>query len=300
LRPFLLKFQWLNGLLTITYLIWGYLRMGSHIKRRMTRLILVSIALGALLLFFPNIGQAPQAVFNFMSNTILEEKLPRYVIHKINPQAEGIVVKPSGSYDSIKIKIASQREALRQKWDAASAAEREEVIAEAGNVFTESLLNEIIPHWYGTVWDYNGYTDVPGSGQVACGYFVSTTLKHIGVNLNRYKLAQAYSLKAVEVLQGSKATNVSGVGQDSFVTYMETKKDGFYALGLDSHIGFVLVRNGKSYFIHSSNVWPGIVCIESARETVQFRWNNSFVVADLSNNESFLKKWMKQEAFIVP
>lgn len=266
----------------------------------MTRLILISIALGALLLFFPRIGQAPQAVFNFMSNAVLEEKLPRYVIHKINPKAEGIVVKPSGSYDSIKTEVASQRDALKKKWETASAANKEEVLAEVGTHFTESLLNEIIPHWYGTVWDYNGYTDVPGTGKVACGYFVSTTLKHMGVNLNRYKLAQAYSLKAVEVLNGSKAMNVSGVGQDSFVTYMETRNDGFYALGLDSHIGFVLVRKGKVYFLHSSNVWPGIVCIESARETVQFRWNNSFVVADLSNNEYFLKKWINQEAFIVP
>lgn len=265
----------------------------------MIRLFLISIVVVVPFFIVPGLKKAPKAVVEVASEVLPVKKRPRYVIHEIDLEKEKIVAKPAGSYDSIKQAITQQKIQLKARLDQASPEQQDAVWQEVGQAFTESLLNEVIPHWYGTKWDYNGYTDVPGEGLIACGYFVSTTLKHMGLNVNRYKLAQAYSLKSVEVLHGSKAINLTGVGQDSFVNYMEKQKDGFYTVGLDSHIGFVLVRNGISYFIHSSNVWPGIVCIESARKTVQFRWNNAFVLADLSNNKDFLKKWLNNTAFVV-
>jgi hypothetical protein len=45
-----------------------------------------------------------------------------------------------------------------------------------GTFIHHSLSKTIFPHWYGTVWDYNGYTNTPKNGVIACGYFVSTTL----------------------------------------------------------------------------------------------------------------------------
>jgi hypothetical protein len=50
------------------------------------------------------------------------------------------------------------------------------------------------------VWDYNGYTNTPKNGVIACGYFVSTTLKHFGFNLNRYDVAKKYSSSIVKTL----------------------------------------------------------------------------------------------------
>jgi len=266
----------------------------------MVRLIFIAIAVVAGGLLVPLATQNQQLSWRNLVNSIAHKKAPSYVLHDLDCESENIVIESKGEYDSVKAAISSSRIALKKKYETASIEEKPAVLKEASILFTESLLNEIIPHWYGTEWDYNGYTDIPGEGQVACGYFVSTTLKHIGVNVNRYKLAQTYSLQAVKVLQGGNAINLWGVGQDSFCTYIEAQKDGFYVVGLDHHIGYVLKRKGKAYFLNSSNLWPGTVCIESARKTLHFRWTNSFMLCDLSNNDSFLKKWLLSEAFVVP
>ena len=60
----------------------------------------------------------------------------------------------------------------------------------ANKIFTLFLLNNIIPHWYGTKQDFCAYTETPKQGVIACGILVSTTLKDMGLNVNRYKLAQ--------------------------------------------------------------------------------------------------------------
>ena len=57
------------------------------------------------------------------------------------------------------------------------------------NLSSDSIISEsfyyvmtdsVFPHWMGTKWDFNGVSNVPGKGMIACGYFVSTTLKHVG------------------------------------------------------------------------------------------------------------------------
>ncbi|MFT7592013.1 MAG: hypothetical protein ACI9UJ_001942, partial [bacterium] len=65
-----------------------------------------------------------------------------------------------------------------------------ESLTSEGDFIERALVNSVFHFWYGTSWDFNGYTKTPNKGTVACGYFVSTTLKHIGFNVNRYKLAQ--------------------------------------------------------------------------------------------------------------
>lgn len=87
---------------------------------------------------------------------------------------------------------------------------RQALLNEASTYLTEKLLNTIVPHWYGTKWDYNGHTNIPGEGLIACGYFVSTTMKHVGFNLNRFRLAQAYSLQAVKVLEPETYLDLGG------------------------------------------------------------------------------------------
>jgi hypothetical protein len=54
---------------------------------------------------------------------------------------------------------------------------------------------KLLPYWLGTTWNFNGTTQVPGEGSIACGYFVTTLLRDAGVKLERVKLAQMASEK---------------------------------------------------------------------------------------------------------
>lgn len=57
-------------------------------------------------------------------------------------------------------------------------------------LFEKALVNHIFPYWYGTKWSFNGHTQIPNQGSISCGYFVSTTLSDVGVNVERISLAQ--------------------------------------------------------------------------------------------------------------
>ncbi|MBI1185205.1 hypothetical protein GC194_13100 [bacterium] len=240
------------------------------------------------------------SLVSFIKAKTAKRSLPYYVVNEFDTAAEAINVMARGDYDTIINRIVNKKNQLGEQYDSANKAEKSDIIKQANLLFTQSLLNQVIPHWYGTKWDYNGYTDVPRNGQIACGYFVSTPLRHMGFNLNRYKLAQTYSLQAVEVLQGTDVIDLSGQSQDSLVNYLLAGTDGFYVIGLDHHIGFMCKHKDKVYMIHSNNTWPSTVCIERAEKSIQIRFSQALVLAKLSNNEQFLKKWILNEAFVIP
>ena len=77
--------------------------------------------------------------------------------------------------------------------------------------FFHTLVDSIFPYWYGTEWDFNGITESPRKGEIACGYFVSTTLKHMGIRLNRYKnLTKSYSASSSQAFYlGNISENLS-------------------------------------------------------------------------------------------
>ena len=96
-----------------------------------------------------------------------------------------VVMKDTVAY-SIK---NAQAEQLRLKLSRACSEENITIDSE-GHAFKDFLVNKIIPHCHGTLWNYEGHTNAPREGEVACGYLVSTTLRHMNIQINRYHLAQ--------------------------------------------------------------------------------------------------------------
>lgn len=171
-------------------------------------------------------------------------------------------------------------------------------IFSAGKAFEELLLNEIIPYWYGTTWDFNGHTDTPKKGKVACGYFVSTTLQHLGLNVNRYHLAQqspeneakslAFGNGVIEIMGENSAENLPKIHK--------AIDDGICFVGLgNSHVGYLLKRKGELFFVHSSYLSPGAVTIEKAARSAVFCAYRKYYIVELSSNEAFIKRWLKNQ-----
>lgn len=117
------------------------------------------------------------------------------------------------------------------------------------NYLLYQFETQIYPQWVGTPWDYNGYTNTPRQSSIACGYFVSTTLKHMGFNWNRYELAKMYSQQIVEDITDTAFVfdNITQLN-----TYVRYQPDNLYIIGLSSHVGLILKRAGKIWFIHSN------------------------------------------------
>jgi hypothetical protein len=117
------------------------------------------------------------------------------------------------------------------------------------NYLLYQFETQIYPPWIGTPWDYNGYSNTPRQSTIACGYFVSTTLKHMGFNWNRYELAKMYSQQIVEDITDT-AFVFDNITQ--LCTYIRFQPDNLYIIGLGSHVGLILKRAGKIWFIHSN------------------------------------------------
>ena len=184
-----------------------------------------------------------------------------------------IVFRPTGTYNAAKLKVKNAKKT-----------------ANSGEDFENYLVNEIIPHWYGTEWDFNGYTAVPNEGVIACGYFVSTTLLHMGINVNRYKMAQQAGLYEAQTLALSEVNYRTIRGSDSLKVILKRDySDGIYFVGLDNHVGYLYIKNQIPYFIHSNYIQDKVM-IQKAFYAPAFE-SGIYVIAEISTNEELMKRW---------
>ncbi len=197
---------------------------------------------------------------------------------QIDSVALGINFEPKGSYNALKISIKKRMDNGQN----------------SGEDLEHYLINEIIPFWYGTPWDFNGYTAVPHEGVIACGYFVSTTLQHAGLNINRYHLAQQAGLDEAKSLAITDNHYETIYGIDQLEKILKERySDGLYFVGLDNHVGYLYIKQGEFYFIHSNYI-ENRVMIEKALYAPAFQ-SNIYVLADITNNEALVEKWRKGE-----
>ncbi|AXG70365.1 hypothetical protein KORDIASMS9_02604 [Kordia sp. SMS9] len=199
---------------------------------------------------------------------------------------------PKGNYEAIKQSITRDRSYFSKKLRHG----KQKTIDSAAAYLYDKLLNELIPHWYGTPWDFNGHTNIPNSGEIACGYFVSTTLKHLGFKLNRYKMAQQAGLNEAMTLQAKNNLKIyRNISQNDLKTKInQVYRDGLYFVGLSNHVGYVLIKNRELYFLHSSYC-DNIVVIEKAATSPCFQ-SDMYVFAEITTNEELVQKWIQNSA----
>jgi hypothetical protein len=90
---------------------------------------------------------------------------------------------------------------------------------------------------------------------VGCSYFVTSVLQGAGVRLdNRYRFAQAPALDIQRSLIGGtgKVHRFTSIPPAELATRIAALGDGLYLIGLDVHVGFVVVRGDDVRFVHAS------------------------------------------------
>lgn len=160
--------------------------------------------------------------------------------------------------------------------------------------FWQQLMTKLPPHWYGTPWDYNGVSQTPNEGKIACGYFITTILRDAGFKLPRVKLAQIASETMIKrLVHKNNIRHFLRMDHETFVAKMKAWGKGVYIIGMDNHTGFLWHDGKELYFVHSS-WWPRertmkeIALYSEGLRSTQYR-----VVGKLSSDSKLFKAWRK-------
>jgi hypothetical protein len=217
----------------------------------------------------------------FLSACYSKEKKDISIAHHA-----AVVSAKKTNYDSCKKAIAIIKRQHKTSWATLSKIEKEKCFANA-------ITTTIAPAWLGTKWDFNGITEVPQQGKIACGYFVTTVLRDAGLPIERIKLAQCASEKLVtSLVQDKYVKRFSHVGMDDFMAYLKLNGFGLYIVGLDNHTGFIFNDGVDIWFIHSSIVGTRDVQKEKSASSSILQKSKYRIVGKISADELVLRKWI--------
>ena len=186
---------------------------------------------------------------------------------------------PKISYDSFLQNLKIQKETI----------DTGDMVA-AKSLLFETINTNVPKYWIGTPWDFNGTTQSPQSGHIACGYFLTTTMKQTGYDIKRVWMAQ----QASSVLIKAYCKDIKIASKLSVITdYLRAQPDSScFIIGLDYHTGFVTKNGSELYIIHSNYIGNEGVIKEKIETSAVLENNSYFMIGSLSKREDHLRIWM--------
>ncbi|MFL5765455.1 MAG: hypothetical protein ACJ77K_16030 [Bacteroidia bacterium] len=199
------------------------------------------------------------------------------------------------SYEEFKNEIVQTRNKIKEQYVAADSHEKDSIVGYSAQ-FLRNMTPEIFNYWYGTDWDFNGITQKPKEGKIACGYFVTTVIRDLGFNIPRSTWAQLPSESMIKKLNSS-VKPFFNKPVEAVITWFRNRPDAVYVVGLDTHVGFVYKEGKTLKFVHANYYEP-----DSKVVSQNLKGNNPIndasyrVVGQLFEAE-MVKKWILNEAY---
>jgi len=201
---------------------------------------------------------------------------------------QGSVITDKRTYDELKHDITEKR---KEFYKAGMSAIN---ITQVKDFWIKTVGMDLYNKWQGTPWDFNGTTEIPQKGYIACGYFVTTILDHMDCKISRTKLAVCPSLQMMKSLSAHQAiTNLSYLDHTAVNNYFKKQGKGVYIIGLDFHTGIIVNDGTEIWFLHSNYIRRQGVVKETVLSSGALKSSKTKWVTSLTGNEYFLQKWLK-------
>lgn len=198
------------------------------------------------------------------------------------------------TYDELKKRMVQTRDSLGSAYKAAGDERKKELIGEARKFVFTAITDNIFEYWYGTPWDFNGTTQVPGKGKIACGYFVTTVLRDAGFDLPRAGWAQL----AAEAIVKKMTTDIKRFSNrpvSEVEDYIDGRDDGLYVVGLDCHVGFIYKKGNKIKFVHSNYYKKETGVMSENLDTKNPLKDSKYRIIGRLLDDAMMKKWLLNE-----
>lgn len=210
----------------------------------------------------------------------------------------------SPSYNEVVETLATQRGQLAKRLARVGASEKDAIIGEARELFSRTLIENLLPRWMGTPWAMNGTTNQPGEGEIACGYFVSTILRDAGFNIHRTRFGQAAALRIQQATTppGRKVHTFFSIAPELLAKKIAALGDGVYIIGLNVHVGFVVVRDGDVRLVHASYTDERVVVDEplASARAIELSRPKGYFVSELVSTDAAVVRWIEQQPLRLP
>lgn len=194
------------------------------------------------------------------------------------------------AYGQLENKIHKERINFEQIWQ--NQPQKRDYLYQAAKEYVYHILTDsLFDYWYGTPWDFNGITQKPRGGKIACGYFVTTTLSHLQFYLPRVKMAQQPASIIIRSLCQKSSIEVFNQLQQ-LKNHLDKQPEGIYIIGLDTHVGFMWKTGKELYFVHSSYSGNRQVSKEKWDESQVLSKSKMLMVGNLTDNRTLIKKWI--------
>lgn len=173
-------------------------------------------------------------------------------------QKEKLKVEDLKPYVELKKETLEKRDLFKDAYDKAknNKQKQDSILVEAQK-YLLTISSDFFKAWYNTPWTFHGHSQTPKEGSIACGYFVTTTLRDMGFNIPRIKWAQQTS----EYLIKKMSTDIKRFykrAMSEIVDDIKLRGEGLYIVGLDSHVGYIYYRDGNMAFVHANYYRPRI------------------------------------------
>lgn len=196
------------------------------------------------------------------------------------------------SYDDLLAAIDARRRALRDP--------------RLARVDLRSAVEQIGSRWVGTRWSFQGTARRPHEPRgIACGYFVATVLEAAGLRLeSRVRFGQATARAIQTALVPSPAAHhrFFSIPPLELERRVRALGDGLYVIGLDVHVGFVVVRDDAVRLLHASYTGQRIVVDEPLGTAVAIENSRKagYFVTSLTADDALARMWMDGTVVAAP
>lgn len=204
--------------------------------------------------------------------------------------------------------IEEKRGELGRRWlEAATEEQKDEIRNEARAFVVKAIIKDIFPAWKGMPWTMAVIKDglrpdalMPGEkGKgISCSFFITSVLMNAGLKLDtRAKFARSIALH----IERSLAPDPADLHRFYHVTPEKLEKkmvalgEGLYIVGLNCHIGFIVVKGKKARFVHASYIEPYKVVNERLlkSQAIMNSEKSGYVVTTLFQDDRLIEHWLE-------
>jgi len=184
--------------------------------------------------------------------------------------------------------------------------EKETVTEEAKSYLIKSMLGDIVPAWKRTDWTFNGYSDYPRRGSIACGWFIQRVLEHLDFTFDkkhtrRPYFAQNWPIEMVNGLDNRSWNFPDSTSECNTIDdHIATLEEDIYIIGFarsindpGGHIGFLITSSSGPFILHSL---MQVECTPTS-ENLYYKSSDFFYLGKVFNDR-VMKCWLEEKPLL--